>query len=82
MTARELMDQLSEFDGNEEVYFEYNYGDYWNNHVAESVGGVHTKFIKWSDYHNSNKIVDEDQVDEDEDNVSPAVVISDSSHAY
>jgi hypothetical protein len=66
MKVSELCEMLENFDGDMEVHFEYNYGDYWRTQVAPKVSAVNEAEIVWSEYHRMPKIVERDYDDEDE----------------
>lgn len=69
MTVNELKDLLEGFDGEMEVKFSYNSGDYWRTQVASNIRDVEEGYVKYSDYHRMDKI------DEDEDEDSKRVVL-------
>ena len=71
MTVQELKDYLSQFDGDMEVKFSYNYGDYWKTQVAQDIDSIEIGCTEWSDYHRMDKMVD----DEDKNDESNYVVI-------
>lgn len=62
MTVAELIEQLQMMNQDAEVHFSYNYGDHWRTQVAPTVDSVNEGFVKHSEYHRMDKIVD----DEDE----------------
>jgi hypothetical protein len=79
MQVFQLIEQLMELDPNAEVHFTYNYGDHWRTEVAPEVGSVLEGFVKYSDYHRMDKLMDEDQMYEDEgdmEGVRRVVVLS------
>ena len=63
MQVYQLIEQLEYLDPNDEVYFSYDIGDYWNTQVASTVDRVSMGVIKYSAYHNMDKIVDTDDED-------------------
>ena len=63
MQVYQLIEQLEYLDPNDEVYFSYNFGDHWNTQVASTVDQVSVGVIKYSAYHNMDKIVDTDDED-------------------
>jgi hypothetical protein len=73
MNVRELIDQLEGLPQDAEVHFSYDYGDYWHTQVAPEVTNVDQSFVKHSDYHNMDRIVDEPE--EDDDNTRLVVVL-------
>ena len=66
MQVFQLIEQLMELDPNAEVHFSYNYGDHWRTEVAPKVGSVLEGMVKYSEYHRMDKIVDEDEMYEEE----------------
>jgi hypothetical protein len=66
MQVFQLIEQLMDLDPNAEVHFSYNYGDHWRTEVAPKVGSVLEGMVKYSEYHRMDKIVDEDEMYEEE----------------
>jgi hypothetical protein len=66
MQVFQLIEQLMDLDPNAEVHFSYNYGDHWRTEVAPRVGSVLEGMVKYSEYHRMDKIVDEDEMYEEE----------------
>jgi hypothetical protein len=66
MQVKELIEMLSYLDQNAEVHFSYNYGDHWRTQVAPSVDRVDLALVKYSEYHRMDKLMDEDDMYEDE----------------
>jgi hypothetical protein len=66
MQVFQLIEQLMELDPNAEVHFSYNYGDHWRTEVAPRVGSVLEGMVKYSEYHRMDKLVDEDEMYEEE----------------
>jgi hypothetical protein len=69
MNVKELRELLEGFDDNTEVLFQYNYGDHWRTQVAAPVDKVEEGKVIPSPYHNMDRVLDED--DEQEDEPSP-----------
>ena len=67
MNVKELIEQLQSFDGDTEVKFAYNYGDYWKTEVAADVSNVSNSDVTYSEYHRMDTVVDEYRDDEDMD---------------
>lgn len=67
MTVSELINQLNRMDGDAEVHFAYNSGDYWNTQVAATVDEVQLARVTHSAYHDMDKVMDLNDCDEDED---------------
>ena len=66
MQVFQLIEQLMDLDPNAEVHFSYNYGDHWRTEVAPKVGSVLEGLVKYSDYHSMDRLMDEDEMIEDE----------------
>lgn len=65
---RELLQDLeTEGYGDTEVVTSYNYGDYWKTQVADSISGASNGHVEYSDYHRMDKIVDADEVEEEDE---------------
>jgi hypothetical protein len=66
MLVKELIEQLECMNPEAEVHFAYGYGDHWRTEVAPRVDRVHQGIVEYSDYHQMDKLVeDEDCYDED-----------------
>lgn len=59
MTVQELIDLLENYNPNADVFFVYQYGDFWNTLVANSPEAVEQGKVAWSDYHLTYKVMDE-----------------------
>ncbi len=66
MLVKDLIEQLMYLDPAAEVHFSYNYGDHWRTQVAPTVDRVNLALIKYSEYHRMDKLMDEDEMYEDE----------------
>jgi hypothetical protein len=66
MQVFQLIEQLMDLDPNAEVHFSYNYGDHWHTEVAPKVGSVLEGMVKYSEYHRMDKLLDEDEMYEEE----------------
>ena len=75
MTVKELIEELQGFDGDMEVKFSYNSGDYWRTTLAEDVRQIDTHYVKYSGYHRTNKLISEHDDTEDDD-VQTVVLLS------
>jgi hypothetical protein len=75
MTVQELMNQLGFMDPNAEVHFQYSYGDHWHTQVAPSVNHVEEGIVKYSSYHQMDKVVEVDYDDEDAGEVEGKPVV-------
>lgn len=74
MTVKELIDQLQQFEPNDQVHFAHNSGDYWKTVVAPKARRVQMLPVVESDYHNKPMLIDED--DSRYDDAQQVVVIS------
>jgi len=50
-----------------DVCFAYNYGDHWKTTVSPKVNKVDECGIRYSDYHNTYRVVDEDDKESPEE---------------
>ena len=66
MQVFQLIERLMDLDPNAEVHFSYNYGDHWSTQVAPAVDTVDEGLVKYSDYHRMDRLMDEDDMYEDE----------------
>jgi len=66
MQVFQLIEQLMDLDPNAEVHFSYNYGDHWRTEVAPKVGSVLEGLVKYSEYHRMDRLMDEDEMYEEE----------------
>jgi hypothetical protein len=62
MKVQELIEQLKSMNPDAEVHFTYNYGDHWRTKVAPSVDEVFEGVVKRSEYHGTDKLMDEDDM--------------------
>ncbi len=65
MKVSELIKMLQSQNQDAEVHFTYNYGDHWRTRVAPTVDRVSVGFVEYSDYHNMDKIVYEEDFEDD-----------------
>ena len=76
MTVTELISALQDLDDpDKEVVFAYNYGDRSRTTVAQEVSRVDEERVCHSDYHNMDKLVDEDADEERLVDVRDVVVL-------
>ena len=66
MQVKDLIDQLQNMNPEAEVHFSYNSGDHWRTKVAPKVNFIEEGIIKYSDYHRTDKLMDENDMYEDE----------------
>ena len=72
MKVRDLVKRLHEFDEDMDVHFSYDYGDHARTEVAPKIRRVEELGIKYSSYHDMDRVAYED---EKEDKI--VVVLSD-----
>ena len=62
MQVKELIEMLQHMNQDADVHFAYNYGDHWRTEVAPAVCQVSDGVVEYSDYHQMDKLVtDEDE---------------------
>ena len=70
MTVQELIENLEylkeEYGEDTEVMFSYTASDYWRTELAQDISDVDLKAVAFSSYHRTNKIVDLEDYDEDD----------------
>ena len=66
MQVKDLIEQLQSMNPEAEVHFTYCYGDHWRTQVAPTVDLVQEGLVKYSEYHRMDKLMDEDEMYEDE----------------
>ena len=75
MTVQELIEELSNYDSNMEVKFAYTYGDYWRTEVADDITEVQEGNVVYSSYHKTDKVIDIDDEQYEDEEDSKAVLI-------
>ena len=70
LTVQELIDELKYMDPDAYVHFSYNYGDHWRTQVAPVVCSVEEGFVQDSDYHRMPKVVSEEEMYDDDGEMS------------
>jgi len=74
MNVAQLIEQLQYLPQDADVHFAYGYGDHWRTTVAPKVSQVFEGVVERSDYHQMDKLVDdEDCYDEDTGNYKESV---------
>ncbi len=74
MKVSQLIEQLGYMDKDADVHFAYGYGDHWRTTVAPKVSQVFEGVVERSDYHQMDKLVDdEDCYDEETGNYKESV---------
>ena len=71
MKVKELIAALANEDAEAEVHFAYDYGDRSHTTVAPKVRRVEPATVRWSDYHRSPSVIE----DEDAEGASEVVVL-------
>jgi hypothetical protein len=67
MKVSELITELQCFDEDAEVHMAYGAGDYWKSTLAPKVRTVFNGTVQYATYHQSDKLVDSDDIEESED---------------
>jgi hypothetical protein len=74
MQVKELIDILSRYDQEADVHFAYGYGDHWRTTVAPAISQVFDGVVEYSDYHQMDKLVEDDsRYDEDTGNYKAGI---------
>ncbi len=76
MTVKELIERLECEDPDTEVHFSFPSGDYWGTTISRTVDFVETGKVKYSDYHNTYKVVDEDDCDPEDEAIAEVLILS------
>ena len=79
MKKQDLIAQLSCFDDEDDIYLAFPSGDYWGRVLAKEVSEVSTEQVAWSDYHNSYKLVDEEDIEKgyyEKEDLKKVIVLS------
>ena len=79
MKVSELIEELSNFDGDMEVHFAYDYGDHWHSQVAPKVKNAEEGYVKFSDYHRMPKVIEQSEDDYEEGKTpegAPVVILN------
>lgn len=71
MTVEQVISELEQFPMDMEVKFSYNFGDYWKTEVASDINSIDVKLVKYSSYHNMDKIAEDE-----EDDLNECIIIS------
>jgi len=58
MKVSDLIELLQEHDEDAEVHFSYDYGDHWHTNVAPKVMNVSEAYVKHSEYHRMDALLD------------------------
>ena len=65
MKAKDLINELKNWDPDTEVHFAYNYGDHWRTEVAPKIRRVGEGMVAHSEYHQMDKLIEDDSDEED-----------------
>lgn len=79
MKKQELIAQLSCLDDDDDICLAFPSGDYWGNVLAKEISDVSEEKVTWSDYHNSYKMVDEEDEEKgwyEDDELKKVIVLS------
>ena len=66
MQVFQLIEQLMDLDPNAEVHFSYCYGDHWRTTVAPRVDQIFEGVVERSEYHQMDKMVDDEDCYDEE----------------
>lgn len=75
MKVKELIAKLQMENGEAEVCIAQPSHDYWGSLCAREVDNIELADVTWSDYHNTNKVVDDDHIDNYEKEELKSVVL-------
>ena len=75
MKVKQLIELLSTFEDDMEVKIAYNYGDHWRTTVAPDVCNVEITEVEYSDYHQMDKVIDQEIVDAKEYDLARRAVV-------
>lgn len=77
MKVKELRELLSFFDDEDEVAMTQPSNDYWGTTLAKGVGSAEKVEVTFSTYHNTDKVVDLDRLDNyEKDELHEVVLLS------
>lgn len=63
MKVKDLIEELSCFDGEQEVCIAQPSHDYWGTTCASEVDHIEIADVTWSEYHRKNKVIDDDHIE-------------------
>ena len=66
MTVRELIERLQQENPDDEVHYSYSSGDYWGTVISREVDSVRLGQVKYSEYHRTYKVVEDECYDEND----------------
>lgn len=75
MTVSELIRQLEDYDGDSEVMISAPSHDYWGTQLANEVRECDIATVRYSEYHRTNKVVEDDSDSEYENTADDKQVV-------
>lgn len=75
MTVSELIQNLQQYDGDMEVMTAAPSHDYWGTVCANAVSSIDTANVADSPYHGTNKVVDDEKIENYSDDELKEVVL-------
>lgn len=75
MRVKDLIECLEDFDPEAEILLAYPAGDYWRTTVASEPGEPHLAYVKHSEYHRLDRVIDSDDSDPEYDPETRRVVV-------
>jgi hypothetical protein len=79
MTKAELIQSLKPFGDDEEIFFSYPSGDYWNTVLVSAVDCVEHQLVRYTPYHDTYKVIS-DRDDEEDTLTKTVIILSDSPY--
>ena len=77
MKVRELIERLQQENPDDEVHHSYSSGDYWGTVLSSEVDSVQVGQVRYSEYHRTYKVVEDDRYDEeDTEDIKGVVILS------
>jgi hypothetical protein len=71
MKVSELIAELECYDEDAEVHRAYGAGDYWRSTLAPKIRSVSNGTVQYTTYHQGDKLVDSDEIEDSEDEEFP-----------
>lgn len=78
MKKIDLINELSCFNDDDEIFIAFPSGDYWGSVLAKEITEIKHEQVVWSDYHNTNKVVDDEKLEKgyyDEEELKEVVML-------
>ena len=76
MTVRELIERLKQENPDDEVHYSYSSGDYWGTTISREVESVELGQVKYSEYHRTYKVVEDEFEEDPETEIKPVLILS------